>query len=315
MELSIDPCLSIPLKSVALALEFSPFEWSQNLLAVGHSASVAEENENESGNKIEFNLLWECHVIDEPVCLSWSPLSTLRSIDKCLQVLIGTTAFNVTEITTDLKEENILKEVNSHKDNVNSVAYSGEGDVLFAASTSDDLQLKVWNCKSNDIVSKFLLTSPGMTVKFHPEDADFLLVGEKNGVIRVYCLSQNYARFALRNPTILSSDWSIADPYLIASAGPQGVFMWDVSEQQPVRSLLKVGGGECVSKIALCPSSADVAATISIPNSLRVICLSTNKVPIASHLKAASDISWHLQLPYLAVASDCRILLWKNDSI
>ncbi|RXG68879.1 hypothetical protein Avbf_06536 [Armadillidium vulgare] len=68
-------------------------------------------------------------------------------------------------------------------------------------------------------------------------------------------------------------------------------------------------------KLPLCPSSADVAATISIPNSLRVICLSTNKVPIASHLKAASDISWHLQLPYLAVASDCRILLWKNDKI
>lgn len=41
MELSVEPCLSIPLKGVAQNIEFSPYEWSQSLLAVGLPSSVA----------------------------------------------------------------------------------------------------------------------------------------------------------------------------------------------------------------------------------------------------------------------------------
>lgn len=56
---------------------------------------------------------------------------------------------------------NVLQEILSHTDFVNSVTYNGDSGSL-VASAGDDLTARVWDSSSQTQISKFLLTSPGM---------------------------------------------------------------------------------------------------------------------------------------------------------
>lgn len=126
-----------------------------------------------------------------------------------------------------------------------------------------------------------------MSVKFHPEDEDIVLVGERCGILRIYSVSQNCAKVSLRCHSILSVDWSACDPCQVVACGPQGIYVWNLSQQRFSRSTLTVGSGECISKIAVCPSNPDVAAVASASNFLRIMSLVKNKIPITSHLKVS----------------------------
>lgn len=55
---------------------------------------------------------------------------------------------------------NLLQEILSHTDFVNSVGYNGDSGTL-VASAGDDLTARVWDSSSQTQISKFLLTSPG----------------------------------------------------------------------------------------------------------------------------------------------------------
>ena len=56
---------------------------------------------------------------------------------------------------------NVLQEILSHTDFVNSVTYNGDSGSL-VASAGDDLTARVWDSSSQTQISKFLLTSPGI---------------------------------------------------------------------------------------------------------------------------------------------------------
>ena len=58
---------------------------------------------------IQHELLWECHISNEPTCLAWSPLSTIHSTDKCLQLMVATIHHSIIQLTSDLKSSNVKK--------------------------------------------------------------------------------------------------------------------------------------------------------------------------------------------------------------
>ena len=78
------------------------------------------------------------------------------------------------------------------------------------------------------------LISTGMHVQFHSEDPDLLLVGERSGVVRLYSLSRNCATLCLRGAPLLSLSWPITMPSLILTAGPQGLRLWNLEDEQYV---------------------------------------------------------------------------------
>ncbi|CAL4065727.1 unnamed protein product [Meganyctiphanes norvegica] len=295
MEVSVDPAFSVDTRACVHTVEFSPFEWSRGLLAVGLPNSIVVysiklKEESDDSNE-ECEQVWEWHVSSQPVTVAWSPAATLRSAPRCLQELM------------------------SHSDCVNSVAYNGENGNL-AASTGDDLTLRVWDRSTLAPLIKFLLTSPGMTVTFHPEDGDLLMVGEKSGVVRVYSVGSGCATLSLRSSgPLLSADWSIPNPSLLVAAGAKGITVWNVSSPQPRSENVEIGGGEKVLNLSVCRSTPGLVATLSPPHTIRVSHIHTNKVPVAVHLKVVGGMSWHQHLPYLAVGSDRRVLFWKVDNI
>ncbi|KAK7076887.1 hypothetical protein SK128_012756 [Halocaridina rubra] len=166
MEVNVAPCHSLKTRCQVLDVQFSPFEWSSSLLAVAFPASVAVYSvaAKEEGDGIEeCTLLKEWHVASEPICLAWSPSATLRANPKCLQLSVATAANSVMEITSDLCDSDVIQDILSHKDFVNSISYNGETGNL-VASSGDDLTARVWSSGTRSQIAKFLLTSPGKHV-------------------------------------------------------------------------------------------------------------------------------------------------------
>ncbi|KAK3878314.1 hypothetical protein Pcinc_017042 [Petrolisthes cinctipes] len=320
MEVNVDPAICIRVRSQVQCVEFSPYEWSRGLLAVGLSTSVAiysvklKQDEGE-GSGEECEQVWEWHVSSQPVSLAWSPNSTLRAVPSCLQVAVASVDNTIMQLSSDLADSNTIQEILSHSDFVNSVSYNGDSGCL-VASTGDDLTARVWDASSNTQIAKFLLTSPGMVVCFHPEDLDLLMVAEKKGVVRVYSVSSGTSTLYLRCPgPLLGADWSLPEPALIVAAGAKGLTVWNVASLQPHSELVEVGGGERIVGVRVCRSTPGLVATHASPHTVRVTHLHSNKVPIAAHLKAVGGMSWHQSLAYLAVGSDRKILMWKIENI
>ncbi|KAK8403748.1 hypothetical protein O3P69_000090 [Scylla paramamosain] len=143
MEVNVAPAVAIKVRSQVQCVEFSPFEWSQGLLAVGLPTSVAvftvklkEEGNGSSGD--EYEQVWEWHASSQPVSIAWSPSSTLRAAPACLQVAVASADHKVRQISSDLGESNVVQEILSHTDFVNSVTYNGDSGSL-VASAGDDL--------------------------------------------------------------------------------------------------------------------------------------------------------------------------------
>lgn len=73
-----------------------------------------------------------------------------------------------------------------HTSYINAVAWDPEGRYL--ASVSDDNSCIIWtnNDEQCSEHSLFPLKSAGMSVKWHPDDSEKILVAEKKGVIHMY---------------------------------------------------------------------------------------------------------------------------------
>lgn len=289
MEVNVAPTLSVATKCQVISCKFSPFEWSSNLLAVAFQSSIAVYTIKfkEDGEGIEeCKSVFEWHITSSPVTLAWSPNATLRSNPRCLQVSVATADNTVMQLTSDLGDSNTIQELLSHNDFINSITYNSE---KFIASTGDDLTARVWNSTSGNVIAKFLLTSPGMVVRFHPEDYDLLMVGEKNGVLRIYSIAKSCSTLFLRCPggPLLDADWSIPDPALLVAAGAKGLTVWNVASPQPCSELVEVGGGDRVFEVEVCRSTPGLVATHSSPHTIRVTHLHSSKVPVAVHLKVS----------------------------
>ncbi|XP_076057673.1 nuclear pore complex protein Nup37 [Oratosquilla oratoria] len=320
MEVKRDALYSIKTRERVYAVQFSPYEWSKSLLAVALPSSVAvysvKFKEETSTDEIDCKLEWESHIESEAMCLAWSPATSLRILPKCLQLAVAKTDHHISILTSDLDEANTVMDLRGHNDYINCIAYSGDNGTNIA-SVSDDHSVRVWNVTTREEVAKFLLTSPGMSVKFHADDSDVILVGEKSGAVRIYSISSASATLSLHcSPPLLGTDWVSASPTVIVGACSRGICVWNLSNQQPKTEVLQVGGGESVSNVALCPCAPNLVASIAGPgHTVRVTHLRLNQIPVTAQLKVARGMTWHQYLPYLVVASDRKVMFWKIDNV
>ena len=113
MEVNVAPAISIKVRSQVQCVEFSPFEWSRGLLAVGLPTSVAvftvKLKEEGNGSEDEYEQVWEWHASSQPVSIAWSPTSTLRTAPSCLQVSVASADHKVRQISSDLGDTNVVQ--------------------------------------------------------------------------------------------------------------------------------------------------------------------------------------------------------------
>ncbi|KAF2362345.1 WD40-repeat-containing domain [Trinorchestia longiramus] len=366
MEVSVEPTLSVATNSEIVCVEFSPYEWSKNLLAVAlsnainiYSVHLQEEKEN---GETDCKLLCESQVEGECLHMAWSPHTSLHSSPPVVRLLLATSDDVIIEFSTDLKST-FVKELFRHSNCINSLTCSGlNSSSLFPtlwASVGDDQLMRVWAEAKEDTTSdddtpasvsmevqqnqksfagwseSIMLLEPGQAVRFHPEDSSMVLVCEVSGTLRLYRISQSEddssqliltADWSVRCPApLLDADWSLADPDLIIAACSAGVALINMNSNGSTRKSMLVlsgshkntpsSGGTGAVGVRGARNTPTLVAAVTASNTVTVLHTTASRIPLTAHLKAVGGISWHLELPYLGVGSDRRLLLWRVDRV
>lgn len=314
--------LSEPVKQIELpyrvyVTEFSPFEWSANLLALGLADSVLIgqiklPEEDEGCQEPEFERLREIHQDTRVQALAWGPRSSQLVAPRCLQFATTGTDHKVRLYFQDTAEVTV-KPLKGHTDYVNSVVYEPEtGDLI--ASCSDDHTARMWNCTTGKSLHTFHLSSPGMSVCWHPSETGKILVAQKSGVISLYNSSSYAPILSLDacSAPLLSVDWCRPNPLIVAAVAFSDVVYFDLSRPS-LPSERKTVHGEGARIVKFSRSTDSLVATVGKPGcTLKVIQHRAALTLVSTQKKViGGGCSWHLRLPYLAVGNDRQVDLYK----
>uniref|UniRef100_A0A1B6DC57 Nucleoporin Nup37 n=1 Tax=Clastoptera arizonana TaxID=38151 RepID=A0A1B6DC57_9HEMI len=316
-----NPVHVIDLPKQVIKVEFSPYEWSHNLIAIAYPDEINigiikfQEESEEMEEEIEFEILKSFELSSRGSRvhdLAWSPETSLNVIPKCLFLSCATSEFNILVYSTNMTDESNKQELIGHRNYINSISYESTGDYL--ASVSDDLTCRIWDVKNSyECSANFPLKSPGMSVRWHSEDNGKLLVGEKNGTIRVYNVERQQAilSFDTNMVPLMDADWSPSNCYRVAAIVAGNLVIWDTTRpSRPIESrALHPDGGRF---LRYSPQSDHHIATIGQPdNTLKIIHTNMKHPAINATLKLAGGLTWMFRLPYICVGVDRSICLWK----
>jgi len=311
----------IPCSETVQCVEFSPFEWSCNLLAVGTQSGVSIfscrfQEEDAEVDGIEFSRIQDFPSQCHSLAIAWSPQTSLQVLPKkiCLAVSSDDRTLNV--FTTDMNSTHSTMVFTGHKDYVNSLTFDPNEGVLLA-STGDDLTCRVWSVQEGVQESMFRLTSPGMSVCWHADEPFKLMVAQKDGTIRFLSLHNNQPIMSLScgQSPLMSADWSPHNNVLVgALCGSEWlVFNMSLSSLPIERRSAHSEGGRHF-KWSRCHESL-LATTGQPGRQLKVFNTRHQQLHVSTSLPISYSLSWHLHLPLVAVGGDRGVHLWLVESI
>jgi len=312
-----EPVAQFKFSARIFVTEFSPYEWSANLIALGLAESVVigqikVPEEEENCQKPEFERLRDIHHDSRVQCLSWGPRTSQLVAPRCLQFATSGTDHKLRIFSTDSSQVNV-KMLKGHTDYINGIAFEPEVGEL-VTSCSDDHTARLWDTNSGTSLHTFHLSSPGMTVCWHPSETGKLLVAEKSGVISIFN-SSNYTPILSLDSCcspLLDADWSRSNSTLVAAAVLADVVYFDLSRPSlPLdrRTVHRDG----TRQVRFARSADSLVATVGKPGATLKVSQQKSGLVVVSNEKRiiGGGCSWHLRLPYLAVGNDREIDLYK----
>jgi len=299
-------------------VEFSPYEYSQNLICIALANKIAvgnvkfQEEDDDLEDELEFQLLREFHHETRVSALAWSPDTSLSVLPKCVSFASAGADYKVRLFTSDLVSSHTLQVLCGHTNYVNYVTYEPAGQ--FLASVSDDHTCKIWNIKEdNSCTATFFLTSPGMAVCYHREEVGKLLVAEKNGLIHLYNILSHQAILSLDSGCVplMSADWSPSNCLLVAAVAGGELLVWDMSRPSlPIDARpVHVEGGQLLRFSQL---SEHYIATVGQSDlQLKVTHVKSKHPALTALLQLVGGLTWHFRLPYVCAGNDRKLCFWK----
>ncbi|KAJ1526762.1 hypothetical protein ONE63_008337 [Megalurothrips usitatus] len=307
--------LSFP--SQIFQAEFSPYEWSQNLICIAlkdkvivGSLTILEEDENNQ-ESVEFNIIHEfCHK-SRIHSIAWSPDASVNVLPKLLSFYTADSEFNVCHFDSTKNENSFSKVLGSHSDYVNALACDPEQNYL--ASTSDDHTCKLWPLKERGEVILFYLTSPGMSVSWHRQEPSKLLVAEKCGLIHMYNIETQRAILSLdaAQVPLMAADWSPSNCSRVGCVAAGDLIIRDVTApSSPVETRpIHMEGGQCMR---FSPTSENHVATIGQnDHQLKVSHVGSSQPILTATLQVSGGLSWHHRLPLVCAGSDRKLIIFR----
>ncbi|KAK7477626.1 hypothetical protein BaRGS_00031104 [Batillaria attramentaria] len=310
---------SIPCQEVVRCVEFSPLQWSCQLLAIGTATKVSVVSCRFQEEDAEVDGLVHTPVRDVQMdrgvaCLAWSPKTSLNTLPKVLCFAAGCDDYNVRVFTSDLKERDEIQEFQGHTDFINAVTFDpGEGNHV--ASTGDDLTCRVWDSVGQS-QAVFKLTEPGMAVHWHSDEPLKLMVGQKDGLIRFFSLDNHQPIMSLScgvSP-LMDCDWSRHNSLLVGAVAGTDWIVFDTSvSSMPLEQRQAHTEGARCFRWSRCHES--LLATLGRPQrQVKVFNTRHQQLHVSATLPVAYSLSWHCTLPILAVGGDQRVHLWVVES-
>ncbi|XP_014204871.1 nucleoporin Nup37 isoform X1 [Copidosoma floridanum] len=297
-------------------VEWSPYEWSEDLICIGLEnkiiiASIKFQEEDNQLEDISYTQLKVFNPEGRVHAIAWSPETSLSVVPKLLSFSVASADFKIRLFNSNLIDESAVEILEGHKNYVNSIAYDGDGELL--ASVSDDLTCKLWAIKENrSCILSFVLTAPGVAVKWHNEEPGKLLVAEKLGIIRMYNVRSQQAIMSMdaSKVPLMTADWS-PNSLKVACLAAGELCLFDVSRPsraQETKTLHLEGG--TVMKFS--PANENLIATIGRPdNNVKVVDIKAKEVQLCSRVRLYGGLTWHQRLQVICAGSDRKLLFWK----
>uniref|UniRef100_A0A0B6ZMA5 Nucleoporin Nup37 n=1 Tax=Arion vulgaris TaxID=1028688 RepID=A0A0B6ZMA5_9EUPU len=313
---------TIPCSDTVQCVEFSPFEWSCQLLAVGTPSCISvfscrfQEEDVKISKGIEYTRLRDFSTKCNTLAIAWSPQTSLQVLPKIMSFAAATDDRTLQIFMTDLNTSHSVKVLSGHKDFVNAITYDpSEGSLV--ASTGDDLTCRVWSVADGQQESLFQLTSPGVSVCWHNDEPYKLMVAQKDGTIRFFSLHNQQPIMSLScgQTPLLSADWSRHNHLLVGAVAGTEWMVFNVSVSSlPIERRQAHSEGACQFRWSRCHES--LLATSGRPGrELKVFNTRHQQLHVNTSLKVSYSLSWHLHLPIVAVGGDRAVHLWTVESI
>ncbi|KAH7643543.1 nuclear pore complex protein Nup37 [Dermatophagoides farinae] len=203
-----------------------------------------------------------------------------------------------------------------HINHINDMAFEPiSGEQL--ASTGDDCLCIIRSLRNEqsmdgkNVAAKIMLSSPGVSVKWHRTEPNKLLVAEKKGMIRFYDTITHVAvmSFDCNCYPLTSSDWCSENNLFIGCASDRNLFFWDTSLTSLPIKILKTDF-EGLSEFSFYDSKL-IAYRARPYSFLTVKNFITNQTFIERNLIAGRGISWNRSMPLLAVGGPKYVHLFK----
>jgi len=312
-----EPVAQFSFASRIFVTELSPYECSGNLIALGLAESVVIgqlklPEEEESCKKAEFEHLREIHHDTRVQQICWGPQTSQLVAPRCLQFATSGTDHKLRVFSTDSSQVN-FKLLKGHGDYINGIAFEPEcGDLVITCS--DDHTARLWDINTGSCLNIFYLTSPGMAVGWHPAETGKLMVAQKSGIISLFN-SSNYSPILSLDccsSPLQSVDWSLSNSLLVAAAVFSEIIYFDLSRPS-LPTERKSAHPEGTRSLKLSRSTDSLVATVGKPGATLKVTQQKSGLVIVSQQKKiiGGGFSWHLRLPYLIVADDRQLDLYK----
>ncbi|RWS30256.1 nucleoporin Nup37-like protein [Leptotrombidium deliense] len=227
---------------------FCPFDWASNLIAFESGAigklTLGLIKANDSN--IEFQHIQDFIVGTKISCITWSPETALASIPKLLKLAFSTVhtkrihilkvvvkVQNTNDSSTQ-KDDNCITlldcKYGNHSSFVNDLVFEPQTGSLLA-SVGDDCFCCLWSATDGALESRIRLMSAGSIVRWHPSEANKLLVAEKRGLIRLYNIENKkpVISFECNAFPLLAADWCLNNNLIIGAAVGSEIYIWNTS--------------------------------------------------------------------------------------
>ncbi|KAK7793204.1 hypothetical protein R5R35_012845 [Gryllus longicercus] len=310
--------LFVEFKDQVLFAEFSPYEWSPNLICIAFHNNISvgrikfQEEDDEMEEEIDFQVLHKFFHEVRPDCLAWNPESSISTLPKHVSFCTGGADYQLRLFESDLSNNHSIQVLEGHTYYINSIAYDMDGEYL--ASGSDDSSCRLWAIK--DKYSCFAVMNfrtAVVSVCFHQEEPGKLMVALKKGkIIQVNVnTQQRIMTFDCGTEPLLSADWSPSNSLCVVAVAEQELTWWDTSKSRnPVESRMIHTTNACA--VRCCPLSDTYVATFGEPDhQLKVLSLNSNVPQLIANLQLTTNISWHHHLPYVCAGNDYQLGFWK----
>ncbi|KAK2185533.1 hypothetical protein NP493_231g01014 [Ridgeia piscesae] len=293
-------------------VEFSPFEWSSQLLAIGTATRVTigtcrfqEESSEVSG--VEFEVVQSYQHASLITALAWSPETSISIMPKVIKFCTAGVDRKVTLFSSDLKSDVNMQMLGEHRDYVNDISFHPDKGELIA-SVSDDHTCCVWSVEGSQVAC-FPLGAPGMAVAWHEEEPAKLMVAEKKGIIRFYNVQSQHPIMSLDcgHMPLMSADWCHGNSLQVAAAASTDWFVFDTSRSsQPIEN--KQSHPSMCQQIRWSKSHDHLLATKGGNCSqLKVFNIRSNQVTFSKEFTISNGLAWHFKLPLVAVGVDKKV--------
>ncbi|XP_074661061.1 nucleoporin Nup37-like [Tubulanus polymorphus] len=300
-------------------LEFSEYETSQNLLAIGGETRVSilsiTLHDDNKDSWLEVETIREFHHGYKVLSICWSNATSLNVLPKCLRFCTVGADKKLRCFNSDLKSDDSVRVIEGHTDYINDVTFDPDkGDQI--ATVSDDLSCRIFDSTDGSQKVLFPLGSPGMSVCWHQEDPLKLMVAEKNGVIRFYNLVAQQPMMSLDcgQQPLLAADWCLRNSLKVAAVSATDLHVFDISVScRPTDT--KSVHSECATKVRWSRLHSHLLATLGRPGStVKVLNLKLNQIPVVANDLLFRGLTWHFSQPMVAVGADKRVCLWTVES-